>query len=297
MIRDISFKPFRNQRRVVVGNSLLPETVAFITANGYTNAALISAFDRHIGRLITNNLFTLINAEYHLVHDLTGSPTNAQMLNQMKFNLVNPVDSDAAFRLAYNLNPTASNLGVKCNGSTQYINTFLVPSSTLTLNETTFGHYCNDTSNKAGAAEMGVTSASPSSWLWSAPRFSGAGGGNYGSVNDTGSGTFDPTFGLDIDSFVTVNRTSSTQLIQRRNGVQTFTTSVTATTLPTRSIYLGGIQNNVGGLSYASDRRIQFAFVAKFNNTQIAIYETSVNTLQGDIETALGLTPGSRKRY
>lgn len=283
-----------NRRRYVLGG-LQPETIAFVTAAGYTNPALILAFDKHIKYLKDNNLFTLIHAEYHLVHDLTGSPTNAQMLNQMKFNLVNPVDSNAAFRLAYILNPTASNLGVKCNGSTQYMNTFLVPNSVLSLNQTTIGVYCNDTSNKAGAAEIGCTSPSPSSWLWSSPRFGGS-AGNYGALNDGGSGTFS-LVDSNVNGLICINRTTSTQLRQRRNGAQTFAINVTSSTLPTNSIFLGGIQNNAGTVSYASDRRIQFAFVAAFSDVQLAIYEASVNTLQGDIETALGLTPGSRKRY
>lgn len=276
---------------------LQPQTRAFVNANGMTNPALISAFDKHIKYLNDNNLFTSIYAAYHLVHDLTGSPTNAQMLAQMRFNMVNPLDTDGAFRLTYANNPTASNLGVKCNGTTQFMNTYLVPNSVLTLNEVTTGVYCNDTTNKVSAAEIGVTTDTPSRWLWSAPRFSGASGGNYGALNDGGSGTFAPSTGQNIDGFICLNRTNSTRLRQRRNGVQTFDIAVTSTNMPTRSIYLGGLQNNLGNLVYGSDRRIEHAFVAKFNDSQLALYEASVNTLQGDIEIALNLTAGSRKRY
>ena len=283
------------QPRVVGG--LDPATQAYVNNSGFTNAALILAFDKHIKYLKDQSLFSLITASYHGVTDLTGSPTNAQMLGQMKLNMVNPLDTDAAFRLSFANNPTASNLGFKCNGTTQFANTFIVPSTHLTLNELTLVTYCNDTTNKASAAEVGVSTDSPSRWIWHAPRFSGAGGGNYGALNDGGSGTFAASVGQAIDSLMSLNRTNSTQLRQRRNGVQTFALTLASTNLPTRSIYLGGIQNNLGNMVYGSDRRIQAATIAKFSDVQLALYEASVNTLQGEIETALGLGKGTRKRY
>ena len=51
--------------------------------------------------------------------------------NQFKYNLVNPVDSDAAFRLVFNGGWTMSNQGATPNGTNGYADTKLVPSSVL----------------------------------------------------------------------------------------------------------------------------------------------------------------------
>lgn len=51
---------------------------------------------------------------------------------QMKFNLVNPQDSDAAFRLAFSGGWTYSTNGAQPNGTNGYADTFLIPSTNLT---------------------------------------------------------------------------------------------------------------------------------------------------------------------
>jgi hypothetical protein len=38
-------------------------------------------------------------------------------------------------------------------------------------------------------------------------------------------------------------------------------------------------------------------YIAAFNLAETQLYETIVNNLQGQLETALGLAPGTRKKY
>ncbi len=55
---------------------------------------------------------------------------------------------------------------------------------------------------------------------------------------------------------------------------------------------LGPISNNL-----YSNEEVVHMYVAAFTEAEAATYEGLVNTLQGDIETALGLSAGSRKKY
>ena len=65
----------------------------------------------------------------------------AYIANQFKYNLVNPVDSDAAFRLVFNGGWTHSSTGATPNGTNGFADTFLIPSSVLAQNSTHFSNY------------------------------------------------------------------------------------------------------------------------------------------------------------
>jgi hypothetical protein len=53
-----------------------------------------------------------------------------------KFNLINPLDTNAAFRLAFNGGWTHDSNGVTPNGTNGYANTFLIPYQVLNQNST-----------------------------------------------------------------------------------------------------------------------------------------------------------------
>ena len=74
----------------------------------------------------------------------------AYIAAQFKYNLVNPVDSDAAFRLVFNGGWTHSSNGATPNGTNGYADTKLVPSSVLAQNNSHISHYSrtNSQSNK-----------------------------------------------------------------------------------------------------------------------------------------------------
>jgi hypothetical protein len=66
----------------------------------------------------------------------------AYIATQFKYNLVNPVDSDAAFRLVFNGGWTHSSNGATPNGTNGYADTKLVPSSVFSNNNNgNFGYY------------------------------------------------------------------------------------------------------------------------------------------------------------
>ncbi len=82
-----------------------------------------------------------------------------------KFNLKDPRDADAAFRLSFSGGWTHSTSGAEPNGTNAYANTYLNPSTQLTTSSGAFGFYCNINSTptnndcEIGAANADVTQA------------------------------------------------------------------------------------------------------------------------------------------
>jgi hypothetical protein len=83
----------------------------------------------------------------------------AFIASQFKFNLVNPVDSDAAFRLVFNGGWTHSSNGALPNGTNGYADTKLIPNTNLTLNSCSFSVYSRNNFTLAANQSYGVYSS------------------------------------------------------------------------------------------------------------------------------------------
>ena len=100
------------------GRGLDANAKAFLNAAGITNGGIETA---------TNNFFLDLKGEGLYNHCRVGYPAVGGTLSSVKYNMFNPVDSDAAFRATYYNNPTVDADGVNWNGTTQYANTHFVP--------------------------------------------------------------------------------------------------------------------------------------------------------------------------
>lgn len=90
------------------GVALDPDAQAFITAASITDPTQISAVNTLVTDLKTASIWNKMKAVYPFVGGTAASH---------KFNLVNPVDSDVAFRLSFAGGWTHSANGAKANGS------------------------------------------------------------------------------------------------------------------------------------------------------------------------------------
>lgn len=117
---------------------------AFIDAAGITGETQQSALNQLVLDLkgtgsTTNN--TDVWSKCHAVYPFTpidGSTANATCY---KFNLKDPRDLDAAFRLTFFNSPTVSYDGVAGDGASAYLNTHYNPSVSATLNNTHISNY------------------------------------------------------------------------------------------------------------------------------------------------------------
>jgi hypothetical protein len=95
--------------------------------------------------------------------------------------------------------------------------------------------------------------------------------------------------------FVTQVRNNASQFFIRANGIPIYTANtahVGFCDLPMLIGALGPITNN-----FYSNNLMNHNYIAAFNLAETQLYETIVNNLQGQLETALGLAPGTRKKY
>lgn len=91
----------------------------------------------------------------------------AYIASQFKYNLKDPRDLDAAFRLVFNGGWTHSSTGATPNGTNGYADTKLVPSSVLSQNSTHISSYIRNTS-------QGVLLGTDNLFrLWITPNFNG----------------------------------------------------------------------------------------------------------------------------
>ena len=97
-------------------SSLDVDAQAFITATGITDATQITAVNNLVLGLKSNNIWIKIKAIYPFVG---GTATTH------KFNLKNPLDTDAAYRLSFIGGWTHSVNGALPNGTNAYADTFL----------------------------------------------------------------------------------------------------------------------------------------------------------------------------
>jgi len=136
---------FSNTFRTIGGVSFDADAQAFITAASITDPTQQSAVNQLVVDLKAASIWTKMKAVYPFV----GGSASTH-----KWNLKDPRDLDAAFRLGFNGGWTHSSTGALPNGSNAYANTYLAPSSVLSLNSTAFGLYSR--TNADGNVWIGV---------------------------------------------------------------------------------------------------------------------------------------------
>ena len=247
------------------GSLLDANAQAFITATGITDATTINAINTLVVSLKAQNLWSLMKAIYPMVG---GTATTN------KYNLVNPLDTDAAFRLNFVGGWTHSSSGAKPDGvSGTYADTFLNASTNLTTSNGSFSYYSFTNNANSEDVEIGVnTGAATTDECLMALRWTDGNqygfysqlGGSGGSAGGTSSG-----FGI-------INRTANTEMW--RNGTRVINAAGSVAAMPNRSFYLAA-QNNGTGTNRNSSRGCCFSHIGDTLPTGgPAAFTTIVNT-------------------
>ena len=202
------------------------DAVAFLAAAGITDATITSAICTLVTSMKANGTWAKCSAIYPMV----GSTATTQ-----KFNLKNPADTNAAFRLSFVGGWTHSANGALPNGLNTYADTFLIPSTILNLNSVHLSYYSR-TINSGTTYDIGAA-VNPNSYLALNARSSNIyrimlnTGTVYDIINTDGTGLF------------IANRPSSTLINGFRNAIKTHAN------LARNSISQPNISINVGGLN------------------------------------------------
>ena len=99
-----------------------PDAQAFFTASGLTGATNLNAVNQLVLDLKAASIWTKMKAIYPFVGGTAALH---------KWNLKDPRDLDAAYRLVFNGGWTHNSTGALANGINGYANTFLIPSTNI----------------------------------------------------------------------------------------------------------------------------------------------------------------------
>lgn len=201
-----------NSMNKTVAPSYTARTSAFATATGITDLTILGALNTFDLGLISNSLDTKMKAIYPFV----GGTASTH-----KFNFMNAVDSDSAFRLNFAGGMTHSSNGVLFNGTNGWADTRLIPSTSLSLNSSHASIYSR-TDNTIGAFDF----YTPTYYTFLLGM--NFGGTSYSRVNQS---TYSNTAATDSLGLRIINRTSSTTEKLYKNNSLILTTSRTSTAL------------------------------------------------------------------
>ena len=250
----------RNVGAPIVSDS---DAQAFLDAAVITGITEANAVNTLVISLKSYGIWTKMKAVYPFVG---GTAT------QHKFNLKNPLDTNAAFRLVFNGGWTHSSTGALPNGVNGYADSYLVPSTTLQLNSSHMSGYIRTNTTSGGI--FGCYNAGVTNGLYTNPKFSS---GVQESRNNSGDGG--NVVNTDSRGFWINTRIVSTQYKIFKNNTTNQTSNTNTTGLCTISAYVGSI--NVNGTPEYQNREIAFASIGDgLTDTESANYYTAVQTFQ-----------------
>ena len=248
--------------RATSGTSFDTDAQAFITAASITDPTQQNAINSLVVNLKTYSIWTKMKAIYPFVGGTSATH---------KWNLKDPRDLDAAYRLVFNGGWTHSSNGALPNGTNAYADTKLISQGTLSLNSTSIGVYSRTNTDVLSPAIGNVTgAASGEASLWL--RF---GNTTYLRVNGSTAST---QANSDSRGLFIANRVNSTQVQLQIRGTQ-YTFSNSSNSLYTNPFQLGAVNPN-----NFDNKQLAYAFIGDGLTTQNM---TDLNTSVVAFQTAL----------
>ena len=182
--------------------------------------------------------------------------------SQFKYNLVNPVDSDAAFRLVFNGGWTHSSNGATPNGTNGYADTKIIPSSVLSTSNYSLGFYSRTDVN-GSYTQMGSNSLFQ--------IYARLGNAIYYDVMYPSRITVTNASSLGLFNF---SRTTLNRVDGYKNGVNIGNDTTTVSSLPNDVLRVGA------GYTY-SPNELAYAYVSNgLTDTEAANLYTRVQAFQ-----------------
>jgi hypothetical protein len=237
-----------------------PDAQAFIDVTGISGTDA-TAINTLVVSLKANSLWTKMKAIYPMVG---GTATTC------KYNLKNPLDTDAAFRLFFGGTWTFSASGATPNGAAgTYADTYFSPATHLTPTNGHVSYYSTTNSslgggmveigNDDGGNEINIAASFGNTFY---TFYAGAGGG--GTNNSSSQGFYINNRGANTEGW--------------RNGTRIINTGNGTVSVPTRVLYLA-CQNNGSTSNRNSDRNCAFSTIGdSLTSTDVANFTTIVNT-------------------
>ena len=258
------------------------DATAFIAAAGITNLIQASAINMLVNDLKAYGLWTKMKALYPMVG---GTATSH------KFNLKDPRDLDAAYRLVFNGGWTHTSTGALPNGTTGYADTFFIPSTSLTNNSSHLSYYSRTNRGLRNAYTIGSYQGTPTNNNMDLRFYQ-----NFG--NKTSSAQYDGWDGLDYAGYTPTTTScfaiaSKTALNLNKiyeNGILKGTNTYTSTkSLPNVRVLIGAQSSGTAGVSGYDILESAFATIGDgLSDTEAANFYNSVQKFQTTLGRQIG---------
>jgi hypothetical protein len=216
---------------------------AYFTASGLTGATNQSAINQLVVSFKDFGIWTKMKAIYPMIGGTAALH---------KWNLKDPQDTNAAFRLVFSGGWTHSSTGATPNGVNSFAESFLTPLTSLSANSTHLSYYSrtnvNLTQIEIGCQDVNAytiieaRTANVSYFLVNTNTITG--------VADTNSA-----------AFYIANRTASNVTNGFRNSSKIFNSTVASSALPIQSIYIGALKNPSSIAQFFSSKQCAFASI------------------------------------
>lgn len=227
--------------------------LTFISASGITNLTQRTAVNQLTIDLKSYGIWDKTKAVYPFIGGTAATH---------KWNLKDPQDTDAAFRLTFFGSMTHNSNGITGNGTNAYALTYVIPSSSLTLNSTSVTIYSrtNENTNSIEIG-MGVDAGASPERLSLSIRYAN---GFYSDQYNYNTGRIGLTNTSSLGMF-TGNRSASNVHKGYRNGTQIGTTNTGApgalTNLSVPIAIMALYRKDTSSGVYYSSKNIAFAHI------------------------------------
>jgi hypothetical protein len=211
----------------IVGLTTDADAQAFITAAAITDATQISAINNLVVGMKSDGIWTKMKAIYPFV----GGTASTH-----KWNLKDPRDLDAAFRLVFNGGWTHSSTGATPNGVNAYADTKLVPTTNITINNSHLSIYTRTNVN-SDSWDMGSGNGNGNAFLLTA-KFNSLSKsiGFISGIYPTNAAIYSTTSNL---GFRLASRTASNIVKLFFNDILGGTNTVASSIVSAQNVYLG----------------------------------------------------------
>ena len=255
------------------GSEWDPDALAFIMATGITDPTEKIAINTLVIDLKNEGVWTKLQAIYPVVG---GTATTH------KYNLKDPQDLDASFRLTFNGGWTHAATGMTPDGTTGFADTHFNPNvDLLSYTSGTIGVYSR-TANATDGVDIGCSDSPADLYIRPAsvpippnPAHTFLYGRFSGNAIDPGT--------ITTDGFIALTRGTSTSLNCYQTGLDldgTNTTLMWSLLLVNYSIYLGA-RNASGSADLFSDRELAFGVIGpRLNGTEHLDLYNAIQTYQ-----------------
>ncbi|MDY0990262.1 fibronectin type III domain-containing protein [Flavobacterium sp. CFBP9031] len=239
------------------------------------NHDLSITVDNLVTALKNKGLWNKMHAVYPLIGDTSF---------QHKFNLKNPEDTNAAFRLVFNGSGNHSSNGYQTNGTNAYANTNIIVNSIHTFSDAGLTMVCG-TNNIPVTTNSYDLGAQKKSTPWEAYQIHlNHGAAKNNNVFVLGTIGISKTAINNAKGIHTVSKTTNSEVKYFKNkNLDTVVSGTQSGVIPPLNYYIGCLNNGGGAFGY-SNQRIQFtAFHQGLTELEAQTFHSIIDTFENNL--------------